>query len=447
VGPRALVLAIAVVAMSCDDGAREKRVQTPGDLAQLGPVQGINGSLILDGIDVDELALPQLRTVTADLWIKVSPKTRRIDLPLLRSIAGVFVVYSDAPRSSSLELRVPALTQVGGFIQLRELGELTATFFALTRAGGMYLGALDRSTVELPLLVELTGAIDIQRVRGADIELPRVPRANTFVALDVEDSTLIFSALESVRDEMHVDDLRSTFVDLSAIEGAGKGFALGTPPARNDPMRTATIVSSTIALGPIAEQGLEVLLADSVLEVSSPAIDSLYVRAEHARVELTGVRTVAQSMVFVGPMEVSAPVLESAQGLSSYGARLDFPELRTLDRLIVNNAPGDELSFLALESVGQEIELEDLQVVRVAFPALASIGKTGTNGCKDGLQMLRNALVEELDLSALTEVRGDFWVQFNRRLPQCRVLDQLEGVTLLDPSCEVLVLDNRRDCP
>jgi hypothetical protein len=462
---RELAAAIAIVLAGCAGELELKRIATPDDLEVLAGQREVGVSLVLDAVDVETIALPELRVLHEDFELILGPATKLVELPSLEGIRGYLKISSDRSRPTPVEVRMPALFYVGGPIAVESINGLELHTPALaTCEGSLYFYDLTRTQLSFPRLSFFDAALNVKNVRQVNISLPAIetaesilltsldltrvdlpnllsqrPHSDTRIS-DLQTSTVSAPRLAMIpMGELTITGLSRSRVDLSSIEAVST--TLGGDH-RHEPL----IRSSTIRLGSYHGFPLDVSFENSDVELGSVSGDSVAIRAPGSRVRISGVRTLERLEVEDARL-FEMPELEMVQGFWSKRSITQFPRLSRATWMRISGATGGLVLFPSLEKIGDALSIADSDVERVRFPALSSIGDDARNdACGGGLEVRSNPRLVELYFPVLSRVDGDLWMQLNPLLRSCDLRARFDVVDRGQSSCETLILDNDEVC-
>ncbi|MFO0749114.1 MAG: hypothetical protein U1F43_26145 [Myxococcota bacterium] len=445
------------------EGDLEIRMTTAVALPDL---ETIGGSLRLAGTAATEVtpdvSLPALERIGLDLAVAYTKDSGRLQLPSLTEV-GRHVALTHG----TWDVDLGALKTIGGDLRVNDASLVGIDLGKLASVGGamrILRFGLARGTVvsvALPSLREVTG--DVELAQGADLDFSAPLLATIGRDLDVSGLAVSLSlpGLTRLGDDLLVDDVTMTALDLShlatvegeiAIDGArGDGLAdleLGA---------LHTVVGS-LTLRDVANLGRASLPAlvdlGGALDLEQvPSLARLELAAlTHTNGDLIvrqagNVLVLAQVLASVGGdlriedcgrMQANLPALTSIVGsLSIRGGTLvdpGVPKLATVGRDLVLqdlSVELDTLTFAALTSVSGTLRAaQTIYLDRLRLPLVTQVGSVQGGFPIGDLDVRENFALIELGLPLLASVARDVAVRDNPRLPVADVTAALAGITV-----------------
>lgn len=454
------------------------RVDQPIDLVPLVRAARIPGDLIISGDAASgDLRVDGLVSILGDVVLENPADGTTIAFPRLETIGGRLRVDD----GGAVRMELPALTRVASIEVRRASLSLFAGALQLVE-GDIDFEDVELGTLELPVLREVGGDIELYRVEGSlswrlaelvaigghlrirsvgsfALELPSLATIGGDLVVDASEGRLSLSSLSAIGGDLVVREAVLSF-ELPRLETVGRrielrDLALSAPqvelslPALRRVNRTLRIARVS-GLEGVSLPSLERVERDLQFEglpgLSRLALDALSgLGGSLSLVEAGALEASAPELVEIGgSLEVSrsiglnlmVPKLETITGSfrieDTPVSALEVSQMGTVGRDLVLTGLGTnplEIDALALSAVGGDLSIEAAGALRVGrFPMLRSVGRQ-TDGVPNGSLLIRaNPNLSELALDELVSVELVLDVRDNPSLDGEAIERSLEQV-------------------
>jgi hypothetical protein len=425
-------------------------VATPLDVAKLAAVVQISGDLLFRPVvELGSIKLPQVAGVAGSIRIEQlpdGPAPLVIELPAL---ARVGVDLAARNTSRKIELRLAALTRLGGHLvvehatglavhaarlelvngdlRIEEGGVAALDLPALARIGGSVRlerfalggegpdgGAPDAAASDtaadlvlaFPALTRIDGSVQLRAGPSLDLSAPRLTGIAGDLALEGQRAALHLPALETLDGDLRASASVIPAADLGALRAVGGDVHLDD-----------VTLSGALPLPALASVNgrLEISEAGNLGALDLPALGRVGGRIRVAsdgdlrRLSLAALATLGSDLEISGcgaDLGVALPALTHLGGsllfIDDGNLRVSAPRLHEVVGAVrVRRSVLAALDLGLLDSVGQDLEIAG--VIGSALPLLRLPGLRATGG---SVLFASNQNIAALSLPALARVGG-----------------------------------------